>query len=82
MRTSLLGMWGAEEETKLQGAWGGQVHLAPGRPGPGCSRAGSGFGQEAGSHLTRVPGRLLAPVPHMCHVSILPTRRRGRQDAV
>lgn len=35
--TSLLGV-GAEEETKLQGAWGGQVPLAPGSPGPARGR--------------------------------------------
>lgn len=77
------GTGGAEEETQWPGArearclWR-QEALAQVAPGP----PGRGFGEEAWSSWTRVPGRLLAPVPPLCHVSILPTRRRGRRDAV
>lgn len=72
----------AEGGDRGTGGMGGQVHLELRGPGPWLLPGGQGCGREAWSHLTHVPHKLLAPVPHTCHVSILPTRRREQQDAV
>ena len=58
------------------------MHLELGGPGLVAPPGQAGVWVGGVEPLTRVSHRLLAPVLHMCHASILPTGRREQQDAI